>query len=98
MSERFEVYLCSVAEKIRWKRARPFALRELRIHLLEQKEAFQDSGMAVGAAEEAVVGVVVGAVVGAVVGVVERVSGSLKPWIFPMAAVSVMSPPMTLFL
>ena len=55
-----------------------------------------------GAAEEAVVGVVVGAVVGtvvgAVVGVVERVSGSLKPWIFPMAAVSVMSPPMTLFL
>lgn len=55
LSERFEVYLCSVAEKIRWKRARPFALRELRIHLLEQKEAFQDSGMAVEAAEEAAV-------------------------------------------
>ena len=46
----------------------------------------------------AVVGAVVAAVVGVVVGVVVRVSGIRKPWIFPLAAVSVMSPPMTLFL
>ena len=45
LPERFERYLLAVGEKIRWKRARSFALRELQTHLEEQKEAFLAAGM-----------------------------------------------------
>ena len=40
LPEQFERYLLEVGEKIRWKRARPFVMRELRTHLEEQTEAF----------------------------------------------------------
>lgn len=53
LPERFEKYLGQVARSVRWKRARPFALRELRTHLLEQKDAFMAEGMEEQAAEEA---------------------------------------------
>ena len=53
LPERFERYLLAAGEKIRWKRARPFALRELRTHLEEQKEAFLAGGMNEAEAEEA---------------------------------------------
>lgn len=52
MPERFETYLAAVAGSIRWRRARPFALKELRTHLLEQKEDFLASGMTETEAEE----------------------------------------------
>ena len=55
MPERFEQYLALVAEAIRWRRARPFALKELRTHLLEQKEDFLASGMTETEAEEATI-------------------------------------------
>ena len=54
MPERFNEYLDQAARSIRWRRARPFALRELRTHLLEQKDAFMEEGMSEPAAEEAV--------------------------------------------
>ena len=53
MPERFERYLLSVGEKIRWGRARPFVLRELQTHLEEQKEVFLEAGMSDAEAEEA---------------------------------------------
>ena len=53
MPERFNEYLDQAARSIRWRRARPFALRELRTHLLEQKDAFMEEGMSEPAAEEA---------------------------------------------
>ena len=53
MPEQFERYLQAVGEKIRWERARPFVLRELRTHLEEQREAFLAAGMNENEAEEA---------------------------------------------
>ena len=53
LPEQFERYLLEVGEKIRWKRARPFVMRELRTHLEEQKEAFLAAGMNEKGAEEA---------------------------------------------
>ena len=55
MPERFTVYLVEVGQAIRWRRARSFALRELRTHLIEQKECFQNEGMEEQAAEEAAI-------------------------------------------
>ena len=55
LPERLEAYLDAVAASIGWRRARPFVLRELRTHLLEQKEDFLASGMTEEAAEEAAV-------------------------------------------
>ena len=53
MPERFNEYLGQVARTIRWRRARSFALRELRTHLLEQKDCFMNEGMSEQEAEEA---------------------------------------------
>lgn len=53
MPERFTHYLDAVAASIRWRRARPFALKELRTHLLEQREANLAQGMGEAEAEEA---------------------------------------------
>ena len=53
MPEGFQTYLDQVAAAIPWRRARPFALRELRTHLLEQKDAFLAQGMTEEAAEAA---------------------------------------------
>ena len=53
MPEWFEQYLLAVGEKIRWKRARLFALRELRTHLEEQKEDFLAADLSEREAEEA---------------------------------------------
>ena len=55
LPERFKEYLSQVEQSIRWQRARPFALRELRTHLLEQKEFFLQEGMGEREAEEAAV-------------------------------------------
>lgn len=52
LPERFNDYLDQVAQVIRWRRARPFALRELRTHLLEQKDCFMAEGMSEQEAEE----------------------------------------------
>lgn len=51
MPERFEEYLNTVAEQIRWKRAREPLLRELRCHLEEQRDECIKSGMDEEAAE-----------------------------------------------
>ena len=53
LPEGFQTYLDQVAAAIPWRRARPFALRELRTHLLEQKDAFLAQGMTEEAAEAA---------------------------------------------
>lgn len=53
LPERFECYLDAVAAAVRWRRARPFALKELRTHLIEQREAYLAEGMSEAEAEEA---------------------------------------------
>lgn len=55
MPEGFASYLEGVGESIRWHRARSFALRELRIHLLEQRDCFLEEGMTEQEAEEAAI-------------------------------------------
>lgn len=45
LPERIETYLNTVGEQIRWKRARPALLRELRTHALEQLDACLEAGM-----------------------------------------------------
>ena len=55
MPECFEVYLDEVGQTIGWPRARSFALRELRTHLLEQRDCFLEEGMTEQEAENAAV-------------------------------------------
>ena len=55
LPERFASYLEQVGDSIRWYRARPFALRELRTHLLEQRDCFLEEGMTEEEAEEAAI-------------------------------------------
>lgn len=45
MPDRFETYLTTAGEQIRWKRARPSLLSELRTHLLDQRDACLEEGM-----------------------------------------------------
>lgn len=45
MSDRIETYLNIAGEQIRWKRARPALLEELRTHLLDQRDACLAEGM-----------------------------------------------------
>lgn len=45
LPERIERYLQTISEQIRWKRARPALLRELRTHALEQLDACREMGM-----------------------------------------------------
>lgn len=45
MPDRFDEYLNTAGEQIRWKRARPALLAELRTHLLDQQDACLAAGM-----------------------------------------------------
>lgn len=45
MSDRIETYLTMAGEQIRWKRAKPALLEELRTHLLDQRDACLAEGM-----------------------------------------------------
>lgn len=45
MSDRIEIYLSVAGEQIRWKRAKPALLEELRTHLLDQRDACLAEGM-----------------------------------------------------
>ena len=45
MSDRIETYLNIAGEQIRWKRARPALLEELRTHLLDQRDSCLAEGM-----------------------------------------------------
>lgn len=53
LPERLASYLEEVGQSIRWRRARPFALRELCTHRLEQRDCFLEEGMTEQEAEEA---------------------------------------------
>lgn len=55
LPECFEAYLNEVGQTIGWPRARSFALRELRTHLLEQRDCFLEEGMTEQEAENAAV-------------------------------------------
>lgn len=48
-------WLQQATEQMRWKRARPYAARELKSHLLDQYEAFRADGMDESAAAQATV-------------------------------------------
>ena len=45
MPDRFDEYLNTAGEQIRWKRARPSLLAELRTHLLDQQDACLAAGV-----------------------------------------------------
>ena len=45
MADRIERYLTVAGEQIRWKRAKPAILEELRTHLLDQRDAYLTEGM-----------------------------------------------------
>lgn len=51
MPERIEEYLKTAGEQIRWKRAKEPLMRELRCHLLEQRDEYIRSGMSEEEAE-----------------------------------------------
>ncbi|MBQ2926811.1 MAG: hypothetical protein IJE03_08295, partial [Ruminiclostridium sp.] len=51
MSDRIESYLNIAGEQIRWKRAKPALLEELRTHLLDQRDACLAEGMSEEAAQ-----------------------------------------------
>ena len=55
MPECFETYVNEVGQTIGWPRARAFALRELRTHLMEQRDCFLEEGMTEQEAENAAV-------------------------------------------
>jgi len=52
LPEGFEDYLRTAGEQIRWKRARPALLSELRTHLLDQQDACLREGLSQEAAQE----------------------------------------------
>lgn len=45
MPERFAAYLAAAGEQIRWRRARPVLLRELRTHLMDQRDDCAAAGL-----------------------------------------------------
>ena len=51
MPNRFEQYLTLAGEQIRWKRARPRLLSELRTHLLDERDGCLARGMTEEAAQ-----------------------------------------------
>ena len=51
MPEKMEQYLTQLSEQIRWKRARPTLLRELKTHALEQMDSYLEAGLSQEEAE-----------------------------------------------
>ena len=51
MPDRIEAFIEAVAAEIRWKKARPVLMEEIRTHLLDQRDAYAAQGMAEDAAQ-----------------------------------------------